>query len=131
VATRRSDRTIRDKTCVITGPTARIGRAAALALGRLGVNLVLVCRDHERGEALAREIREDPGGGRCEVRIAYFPLTNLLLDRTEASARRVEGTGVTVHCLHPGAVSTCLGSRNGTVARRLWDISAAMTGIAT
>lgn len=34
-------------------------------------------------------------------------------------ARRLEGTGVTVNCCHPGAVATGLGKNNGPVATRL------------
>ena len=98
--------------------------------------------------------------------LAYFLLTNLLLDRLKASAparivnvasdahrfgalnfddwggersyrtmriygqsklanvlftyelaRRLQGTGVTVNCLHPGAVATGLGKNNGSWAR--------------
>lgn len=148
MTTGRSDWTIRDKTCVITGPTAGIGRATALGVARVGAHLVLVCRDHERGEALAREIRENAGGGRCEVRIAdlssqrsiravardilanlgpiHVPLNNA--DVYELSRKTtVDGietvfavnhlAGVTVNRLHPGAVSTRLGSQNGRVAR--------------
>ena len=213
--------TIRGKTCLITGPTTGIGRATALALGREGANLVLVCRDRERGEALASEIRKSGGGGSCEVMIAdlssqasiralareflardrplhvlinnagvfelsrkttvdgienvfavnhlaYFLLTHLLLERLKASApariinvasdahrwgtidfddlegersfrsmkiygrsklanilftaelaRRLEGSGVTANSLHPGAVSTGLGTQNGAIARVL------------
>jgi len=99
--------------------------------------------------------------------LAYFQLTNLLLDRLRASAparivnvsshghrfgsidlddlqterkkyawfrvycasklanvlftyelaRRLEGSGVTVNCLHPGAVATSLGKNNGRLGR--------------
>src|SRR6185436_18664893 len=70
MSTTAADWTIRGKTCLITGPTAGIGRATALALGRLGAKLVLVCRDRERGEALASEIQKDADGGECEVMLA-------------------------------------------------------------
>jgi NAD(P)-dependent dehydrogenase (short-subunit alcohol dehydrogenase family) len=41
-------------------------------------------------------------------------LANILF--TYELARRLEGTGVTVNCLHPGAVATRLGQNNGRVA---------------
>ena len=42
-------------------------------------------------------------------------LANILF--TYELARRLEGTNVTVNCLHPGSVSTGLGANNGTLAR--------------
>ena len=45
------------KTCLITGPTQGIGKAATLAIAKLGANLVLVVRDGQRGRDLADELR--------------------------------------------------------------------------
>ena len=46
---------MRGKTCVITGATSGIGLEAAARLGALGARLVLVGRNHNKGEAaLAR-----------------------------------------------------------------------------
>jgi NAD(P)-dependent dehydrogenase (short-subunit alcohol dehydrogenase family) len=208
------------KVCLITGATSGIGRATALALAAQGAELVLVCRDRRKGEAVCNEIRG--AGGRdpallladlavqAEVyrvgreflatqrplhvlinnagvvnlqrtltvdgieatfavnHLAYFLLTTLLLDRMRESApariisvssdahsfgrldfddlnnerryramrvygqtklanilfttelaRRLEGSGVTANCLHPGAVATGLGKNNGAWARGL------------
>jgi retinol dehydrogenase 14 len=44
-------------------------------------------------------------------------LANILF--TYELARRLEGSGVTANCLHPGAVATRLGSQNGRIARAL------------
>lgn len=44
-------------------------------------------------------------------------LANILF--TYELARRLEGTGVTANCLHPGAVATRLGQNNGRLARLL------------
>ena len=41
------------KHIVITGPTAGIGRASALSLARDGADLTFLCRNLEKGEALA------------------------------------------------------------------------------
>ena len=46
----------RPKHIVITGPTAGIGRASALSLAQDGADLTLLCRNLEKGEALANEI---------------------------------------------------------------------------
>lgn len=213
--------TLDDKTVLVTGPTAGIGRVTALELARRAGEIVLLCRDPEKGAALAREIREATGrdhasvltcdlASQADVRraaaeflasgrplhvlvnnagavnlrrsmtvdgiestfavnhLAYFLLTNLLLDRLIASAparivnvasdahhwgtidfddlegerryrgmaiygrsklanilftrelaRRLAGTSVTVNAVHPGAVATQLGANNGRVARLL------------
>jgi NAD(P)-dependent dehydrogenase (short-subunit alcohol dehydrogenase family) len=42
--------------CVVTGATSGIGRAVAVALGRLGAQLVLVARDRDRGEATVTDL---------------------------------------------------------------------------
>lgn len=47
---------MKGKTCVITGATSGIGRAAALELGRRGARLVLVCRDRGKAAAVAAEL---------------------------------------------------------------------------
>ncbi|HEY8513938.1 MAG TPA: SDR family oxidoreductase [Candidatus Binatia bacterium] len=47
----------------------------------------------------------------------HSKLANLLF--TYELARRLDGTGVTVNCVHPGAVATGLGKNNGTWAKVL------------
>jgi NAD(P)-dependent dehydrogenase (short-subunit alcohol dehydrogenase family) len=207
------------KTCMITGATSGIGKAAALALARLGPSLVLIARDPARGEQTVKEIADKTGNRDVEVMLAdlsslqqvrrvandflatakplhillnnagvvmlqreetadgfettfavnhlsYFLLTNLLLERMQASAparivnvasdahayaggpldfddlqstkgygsmkvygksklanilftrelaRRLQGTGVTANCLHPGLVGSNLGKNNGVL----------------
>jgi NAD(P)-dependent dehydrogenase (short-subunit alcohol dehydrogenase family) len=207
------------KTCMITGATSGIGKAAALALAKFGPSLVLVARDPARAEQTVKEIAEQTGNRNVEAMLAdlssldqvrrlagdflaagrplhillnnagvvmlrreetvdgfeatfavnhlsYFLLTNLLLERLEASAparivnvasdahvyargpldfddlqsikgyasmkvygksklanilftrelaRRLEGTGVTANCLHPGLVGSSLGKNNGVL----------------
>lgn len=46
---------MKDKTVVITGASNGIGKAAAVALAKLGARVVLVCRDAGRGRAAADE----------------------------------------------------------------------------
>jgi len=47
---------VRGKTCVITGATSGIGRAAAIQLGRLQADLILVGRNESRGVDLVRRL---------------------------------------------------------------------------
>jgi NAD(P)-dependent dehydrogenase (short-subunit alcohol dehydrogenase family) len=47
---------VKNSTCVITGATSGIGRAAALALGDAGANLVLVGRNEGQGQQTVRHI---------------------------------------------------------------------------
>lgn len=55
--------TARGRVCVITGATSGIGRAVAIELARQGASLVLVGRNHSRGEDLASRLRRQHGRG--------------------------------------------------------------------
>jgi len=65
-----SENRLSDRTCMITGATSGIGRATALALARMGATLVLVCRDHARGEGVRSEIQQQSGNGNIELMCA-------------------------------------------------------------
>jgi len=211
---------IEGKTVLITGATGGIGRAAAFALAGEGAELVLLCRNPEKGAETQRRIARETGNQEtslllCDLasqarireaarelldrrtplhvlfnnagvfnvwredtedgiestwavnHLGYFLLTNLLLERlvesaparivnvtsdahswaggpldfddlggrghaspmkrygvsklanilfTRELARRLEGTGITAHCFHPGFVGTGFATNNGLVA---------------
>lgn len=46
------------KTCVVTGATSGIGRAAAEALAAMGARIVMIARDRQRGEAMLTQLRD-------------------------------------------------------------------------
>ena len=56
--------------CVVTGANAGIGRAAALELADLGAEVVLVCRNAERGEEAANDLRQRTGNPNVSVECA-------------------------------------------------------------
>ena len=57
------------KRCVITGANSGIGFEAALGLADLGGEVVLVCRDEERGMAAREEVRARTGNSRIELHL--------------------------------------------------------------
>ncbi|XP_073525427.1 retinol dehydrogenase 14 [Phyllobates terribilis] len=72
---------MRGKTVIITGANCGIGRATAAELLRLQARVILACRDPERAEEAARELREETGGS-GEVVVKQLDLSSM------ASVRR-------------------------------------------
>ena len=58
---------LKGKTCLITGITQGIGRAAALEIAKTGINLVLVARDAARGQEVVDEIKAKTGNHDVEL----------------------------------------------------------------
>ena len=77
------------RTCVITGATSGIGRAAAIALNRQGFNLILVARRENIGARLAKQLSARPGAGRV-----MFIQTDL------SSQLQVRALAIQINALH-------------------------------
>jgi NAD(P)-dependent dehydrogenase (short-subunit alcohol dehydrogenase family) len=58
---------MRDTRVLVTGPTAGIGKAIAVALGAMGARLVLACRDLDRGRQAAADIASTTGATDVDV----------------------------------------------------------------
>lgn len=52
---------MKGKQVIVTGPTSGIGKEIALQLGSLGADLILACRDVERGRQTALELSQRTG----------------------------------------------------------------------
>jgi NAD(P)-dependent dehydrogenase (short-subunit alcohol dehydrogenase family) len=58
---------MKNKLVIITGPTSGIGKEIAIKLGDLGADLILACRDVDRGAQTAEEISNRTGSTNTEV----------------------------------------------------------------
>jgi len=55
------------KRAIVTGPTSGFGKEIALQLAAFGAEIVLACRDLERGKRTAEEIAQRTGNTNCAV----------------------------------------------------------------
>ena len=89
------------KRVVITGATSGIGRATALALGRLGANILLVSRNHATGTALAHRIASLSSGASAEF--IETDLSSLAQARAAANQIRERWSALDVLINNAGA----------------------------
>jgi NAD(P)-dependent dehydrogenase (short-subunit alcohol dehydrogenase family) len=61
---------MKGKVCVVTGASAGIGQATALALARMGATVALVCRNRERAEKTCAAILAKTGNSAIEIFLA-------------------------------------------------------------
>ena len=58
------------KVCIVTGANSGIGKATALGLAKMGATVVMVCRDHAKGEEAHNEIKEKSGNDAIDLILA-------------------------------------------------------------
>jgi NAD(P)-dependent dehydrogenase (short-subunit alcohol dehydrogenase family) len=100
---------INNKHIAITGPTAGIGRSAALTLAGKGAILTLLCRNPEKGEALSREI---VAAGGAEPRVVQVDMASLASVRAAGDACLSAGRPIDILLNNAGLMNT---SRKTTV----------------
>ena len=64
---RRMNYDLTNKTIIITGANSGIGKAASMQLAGMGANIVMMCRDKERGEQALQEVLAVATGGQVEL----------------------------------------------------------------
>lgn len=93
---------LRGHTCLVTGATGGIGRETALGLARAGAAVLLVARDRERGEAVAREIAATGAADGAVVLVADLASQRDVRDLAQQVLRSQQRLDVLVH--NAGAV---------------------------
>ncbi|KAG8445683.1 hypothetical protein GDO86_010456 [Hymenochirus boettgeri] len=68
---------MRGKTVIITGANSGIGRATAAQLVKQEARVILACRDRDRAEEAAEELRREAGDGMGEIVTKQLDLGNL------------------------------------------------------
>jgi short-subunit dehydrogenase len=86
---------LRDKSVVVTGAAAGVGRAVALQLAHEGARLGLISRDRAALEALAEEIRGQ--GGQASIAAIDVSNPNDVFDAADRFAREFGGIDVWVN----------------------------------
>ncbi len=86
-----------DRTAVVTGGTAGIGRAAAEGLAGGGFNVIIVGHNRERGERVAREVQERANGGRVTFEPADLASLDDVRTLGDRLVRRHPRLDVVVH----------------------------------
>ena len=59
-----------DKTYIVTGANSGLGKASALALAQMGANVVMLCRNRQRGEMALADIRQRSGNPNVDLILA-------------------------------------------------------------
>lgn len=67
-----SEKSVTEKVCMVTGANSGIGKATALNLAQRGARVVMVCRNHERGNPARAEIIQRSGNAQVDVLTADF-----------------------------------------------------------
>jgi dehydrogenase/reductase SDR family protein 12 len=87
--------------CLVTGANSGIGFETSLALADLGAEVVLLCRNAERGASAAERIREQTGNDRVSVEV--IDMSDL--SSVRAAAERLSESAVDVLVHNAGVMS--------------------------
>ena len=76
--------TMKGKTCLITGANSGIGYESALALAKMGAQIVMVCRNRSKGEAAQATIKSKSGNQLVDLLIADLSVQQSIRDLAAA-----------------------------------------------
>ena len=76
--------TMKGKICLITGANSGIGYETALALAKMGAQIVMVCRNRSKGEAAQAKIKSESGNQLVDLLIADLSVQQSIRDLAAA-----------------------------------------------
>ena len=88
---------MKGKTCLVTGANSGIGKYTSIGLAELGANVVMVCRDSERGRAARDEIILATGNEAIDLLIADLSLSKSIHQLADTVLSRYERLDVLVN----------------------------------
>ena len=91
------DTHMQGKICLVTGASSGIGKATALGLAQMGATVIMVCRDHEKGEAAQREIKMKSGNHAVDLLLADLSSQQSIRQLTERVQQRYSQVHVLIN----------------------------------
>ncbi|OXL85623.1 oxidoreductase [Paenibacillus sp. SSG-1] len=79
-----------NKVVLITGGTSGVGKAIALGLARLGAKIVIISRNHERGQEALHDIAKATGNEKGEFMVADLSLQSSIRKVSEEFKRKYD-----------------------------------------
>lgn len=85
------------KVCIITGANSGIGKAAAIQIAREGNQVIMACRNPERGEIALQDVRRESGNDSVELMIVDMSSQASIRSFAEAFLAKYEVLDVLLH----------------------------------
>jgi NAD(P)-dependent dehydrogenase (short-subunit alcohol dehydrogenase family) len=86
-----------NKTMIVTGANAGIGKAAAIQLAQLGATVIMACRSAERGKKSLDEVRTASNSQKVDLMQVDMSSQDSICQFTDAFKRKYERLDVLIH----------------------------------
>lgn len=86
-----------EKICLITGANSGIGKASAAGLAKLGATVILVSRNHTRGERTLSELSKKTGSTKLQLMVADLSSISSIVSLVSDVKRRFERIDVLIN----------------------------------
>jgi NAD(P)-dependent dehydrogenase (short-subunit alcohol dehydrogenase family) len=85
------------KSCIITGANAGIGKAAAIQIAQQGYRVIMACRNPQRGEQALQEVKQISGSDAVELMIVDMSLQSSIRAFAGAYLTKYDCLDVLIH----------------------------------